>query len=157
MKAYQKMLLQLLVSAAYVFAMVKLGYISTEVYIPFFAINADLGVFFYILAIAFIIGTVNAVNFTDGIDGLASSITAIVCVFFAAAGIRSGDASTALLSCAVFGGLIGFLVYNAHPARVFMGDTGSLFLGGIVVGMAFMMNSPLIIVVCGIMYYVEVF
>ena len=155
LRAYQKFLLQTIVSAAYIFAMVKLGYITTEVYIPFFAVKADLGIFFYFSAIAFIVGTVNAVNFTDGIDGLASSITAIICIFFAATGIRSGDASTALLSCAVFGGLIGFLVYNAHPARVFMGDTGSLFLGGIVVGLAFMANSPLIIVICGIMYYVE--
>lgn len=155
LKPYQKILLQLVVSGAYLFVMTKLGYITTNVHIPFFSVNVEFGFFFYILAILFIIGTVNAVNFTDGVDGLASSVTGVVCMFFAVSGITSGDNATAVLSCAVFGGLAGFLVFNAHPARVFMGDTGSMFLGGIVIGLAFLINSPLIIVVCGIIYYIE--
>ena len=155
LKIHQKLLLQTLVAGIYLFAMAKLGYIYTSVYIPFLHTEIELGWAFFPLAIIFVVGTDNAVNFTDGVDGLASGVTAVVCAFFAAAAIRESIPSAALISCAVFGGCVGFLVYNANPARIFMGDTGSLFLGGITVGLSFLIGSPLVIVICGIVYYVE--
>lgn len=155
LKAYQKFLLQLIISAVYLFVSAKLGYIDTNVYIPFFGADIQLGKIYYALALIFICGTVNAVNLTDGVDGLAASVTGIICVYFAAIGIIGKSSAVAFLSCAIFGGCIGFLVYNANPARVFMGDTGSLFLGGIVVALAFSVGSPLIVIVCGAVYFIE--
>ena len=99
--------------------------------------------------------TSNSVNLTDGIDGLASSVTAAVCAFFAVKAVVSGEGAAATLAVAVFGGCLGFLVYNAHPARVFMGDTGSLFLGGAVVALSVMTGDPLILVIVGIVYFIE--
>ena len=97
----------------------------------------------------------NSVNLNDGIDGLCSSVTAVVGGFFAIVAFLNGMAELALLSSVCIGGCLGFLVYNFHPARVFMGDTGSLFLGGLVVGMAFMIDNPLLIVTAGFMYILE--
>lgn len=154
---FQKLLLQFVVAAMYVLFSVKYGLFDTSVYIPFIKANIELGRTFYAFAIIFICGTVNAVNLTDGVDGLAASVTGIICVFFAAVGARTSDAAVALLSCAIFGGCTGFLVYNANPARVFMGDTGSLFLGGAVVALAFSVGSPLAVVACGIVYFIEMF
>ena len=101
------------------------------------------------------IGTVNGVNFTDGVDGLASSVTLIVAVFFTVVsiGLKSGIEP---FTCAVVGGLMGFLLYNVYPAKVFMGDTGSLALGGFVAGCAYMMQMPLFILIVGLIYLVEV-
>ena len=101
------------------------------------------------------VGTVNAVNLTDGIDGLAASVTVPVAVFFAAVGARIGNTGVTIFAGALAGGLLGFLIYNFNPAKVFMGDTGSLFLGGMVCGMAFALDMPLILILVGIIYLCE--
>ena len=101
------------------------------------------------------VGTVNAVNLTDGIDGLATGVTIPVALFYMAAAAWFGRTDLAVLSAALAGGLAAFLIYNFHPAKVFMGDTGSLFLGGAVAALAFAYDMPLILVTVGIMYIIE--
>ncbi len=153
--ASQKYLLQL-VSAGLLLAALKLtGNITTELRIPFLGIEAELGIFYYILSILLITGIVNAVNLTDGIDGLASSVTLAVGAFFAVAAFVLESLPTVTAAAITMGACLGFLVYNFYPARVFMGDTGSLFLGALAVGMAYMIDNPLIIIVVGIVYIAE--
>jgi len=152
---WQKFLLQLIVASAYVGIMAAKGYLSTVIVIPFFRVEVDFGFFFYIISVVLICGIVNSVNLTDGIDGLASSVTAVVTAVFAVMSVAVSNDTSALFSCAVFGGCLGFLIYNAYPAKIFMGDTGSLFLGGAVVGIAFIYGSPLLILVMGIVYVFE--
>ncbi len=156
--ASQKYLLQLLASGGYLFALVRCGTVTTKLPIPFTDISLELGVFFYIFSLLLLTGVNNGVNLTDGIDGLDSSVTFVVGVFFALAAFF-GDvldvAGLSLTAALMIGGTLGFLVYNFYPARVFMGDTGSLFLGGLVVGGAFLTGSPLIVVLCGIIYIIE--
>lgn len=156
--AAQKFLLQLLIAGLYLLGMKLVGGITTELYIPFVGISLDFGIFYYIVALFLIVGIMNAVNLTDGIDGLASSVSVIVAIFFGIAAFLAAEAVNAPLyfaSAIVLGVCAGFLVYNFYPARVFMGDTGSLFLGGMVVGCAFLLGNPLIIVVCGFIYICE--
>lgn len=157
--AIQKLLLQILCAALYLVGMYFFGGLSEQsLYIPFVGVSLPLGFGFYIVALILIVGIMNAVNLTDGIDGLASSITAVVaiffglCAFFAASEVNG---ALSMISALMLGICIGFLVYNFYPARVFMGDTGSLFLGGMVVGAAFLLENPLIIVVCGFVYICE--
>ena len=153
--ASQKYLLQL-VSAGLLLAALKLtGNITTALRIPFTDITAELGIFYYILSILLITGIVNAVNLTDGIDGLAASVTLTVGAFFAVTGFVLEALPTVAASGIAMGACLGFLVYNFYPARVFMGDTGSLFLGAFVIGMAYMIDNPLIVVVVGIIYILE--
>ena len=103
-----------------------------------------------------IVGCVNAVNLTDGIDGLAGSVTAVTCVFFLAAGLLAELTTLSLFASALLGGLLAFVVgYNHHPAKCFMGDTGSLFLGGAVAAMAFALDMPLVLIPVGIVYILE--
>ena len=156
LKAYQKFLLQVVASAIYLFAMSSIGYVDTMLRIPFTDLHLELGWFYYIFAMFLIIGMVNGVNLTDGIDGLASGVTAVVGIFFGVCAFTSEFRSLSVASACTVGATLGFLVYNFNPARIFMGDTGSLFLGGTVVGCAFMMNEPLIIVLCGIVYIFEI-
>ena len=153
--APQKFFLQLVVASAFVGIMAYKGYINTVIYIPFFKVDIDFGFFYYIISVVLICGVVNSVNLTDGIDGLAASVTAVVTAFFLVMASVSDNVTVCLFSAAVFGGCIGFLIYNAYPAKIFMGDTGSLFLGGAVVGLAFLYASPLIILVVGIVYVIE--
>ena len=153
--ATQKYLLQLISAGLFLAALKLWGGLTTELVIPYFDVSLDLGIFYYIFAILLITGVVNAVNLTDGIDGLASSVTLALGAFFAVAAFTLGSVSTATVSGIAMGACLGFLVYNFYPARVFMGDTGSLFLGGLSVGMAFMINNPLIIVIVGIVYICE--
>ena len=153
--AAQKYLLQLFAAGLFLFGARMFGYLDTVLLIPFTNICIDLGIFYYVFSLILITGTVNAVNLTDGIDGLASSVTMIVCVFFSIVGLFKGYSDIALLAGCGVGGCLGFLVYNFHPARVFMGDTGSLFLGGLVVALAYMIGSPLLIVPVGIIYMAE--
>lgn len=153
--ATQKYLLQLISAGLFLAALKLTGNLSTELVIPYLDISVDLGIFYYIFSILLITGIVNAVNLTDGIDGLASSVTLAVGAFFAVAAFTLGSVPTAVVSAITMGACLGFLVYNFYPARVFMGDTGSLFLGALVVGMAFMINNPLIIVIVGIVYICE--
>ncbi|MBQ8140573.1 MAG: phospho-N-acetylmuramoyl-pentapeptide-transferase [Clostridia bacterium] len=155
LKAYQKFLLQILVAGIYVFALTALGHIDTSLSIPFTDISLELGWVYYVFAIILIVGIVNSVNLTDGIDGLASSVTLVVAGFFAVVAFNMLNVPLTLMSAALIGGLLGFLIFNAHPAKVFMGDTGSLFLGGAVTGAAFLINEPLIIVIAGGVYVAE--
>lgn len=159
LKAYQKFILQSIVAAAYISAMCALGYMDTVVPIPFTEIEFDLGIAFYPLAILLIVGVDNSTNLTDGIDGLCATVTAVVAAFFAlfglpVIGLLHGEAIT-YLAGALFGGMLGFLVYNWNPARIFMGDTGSLFIGGMVMGLAFLCDQPLIIIIVGLIYLIE--
>ena len=156
--AAQKFILQVLVAGLYLLAMCFFCSLTTELYIPFVNVSIDFGIFYYMIAMLLLTGIVNSVNLTDGIDGLASSITAVVAVFYSVAAFAAFESENVALSVVgalMAGSALGFLVYNFYPARVFMGDTGSLFFGGLVVGGAFVMNNPLIVVVCGIMFIVE--
>lgn len=154
--AVQKLVLQFSVAALYLFLMYKFGD-NTELFIPFLG-YVDLGFFYYIIMALIIVGITNAVNLTDGIDGLNGSITFFVALFLMIiATILGNFQSDVLFSASVAGGCLGFLVWNFHPAKVFMGDTGSLFLGGIVCAMAFAMDMHFILLLVGIMYLVEMF
>ena len=151
----QKLLLQIAAAALFVTVLRSMGYITGHVYIPFVNVLWQVPWFVYLpCAIFVIVGAVNAVNLTDGIDGLAASVTAVVALFFSGVFLALGD-SSAVFSAGLFGALLGFLLYNKNPARVFMGDTGSLFLGGAVCGMAFACDLPLILVPVGIIYIAE--
>ena len=152
----QKMLLQMAVCAVYLYVLYSKGVMTCNVYIPFVGISFDLHPIVYIFFAMFVmVGTVNSVNLTDGVDGLSSSVTIPVMVFFAAAAIAMDRFDLALLPACLVGGLIGYLFYNWHPAKVFMGDTGSLFLGGVVCGLAFALDMPLILVLVGFVYMCE--
>lgn len=152
----QKYLLQLILAGVYLSVMRGVGCLTTELYIPFADISLDLGIFYYIFALILLTGMVNAVNLTDGIDGLVSSVTTIVGVFFALCAFILTDSMEGVVPPALMiGSCLGFLIYNFYPARVFMGDTGSLFLGALVTGCAFLMESPLVIVLAGIIYIAE--
>jgi phospho-N-acetylmuramoyl-pentapeptide-transferase len=155
LKAYQKFLLQLVVAGAYIFAMRAVGRLDTSLALPFCDFSIELGWVYYVFAIILVVGIVNSVNLTDGLDGLATCVTLVVSGFFAVVAFSMLFSPLVLMSAALIGGLLGFLIFNAHPAKVFMGDTGSLFLGGAVVGSAFMINEPLIIVIVGGIYVLE--
>ena len=154
--AWQKLVLQLLVAAVYLWAMSACGFIDTALEIPYFDIELELGIFYYFFAILFIAGMVNSVNLTDGIDGLCSSVSAVVSAFFAVVAFVMLRPELAIFPATVIGGTVGFLMYNFYPAKIFMGDTGSLYLGGAVVGMAFLIEESLIIMIAGIIYLIEV-
>lgn len=155
LRAWQKMLGQILVTAIfayYIYAHTDLG---TEILIPFTGKMADIGWLYFPLMFFVMLGTVNGANFTDGLDGLASSVTVLIATFFTvvAVGYNSGVAP---ITCATVGSLLGFLVYNVYPARVFMGDTGSLALGGFVASTAYVLRMPLIILLVAFIYFAEV-
>lgn len=153
--AYQKFLLQVVAAVLYILVLKRTGYLDTVLYIPYFGKEFDIGLWYYPLAVVLITGIVNSVNLTDGIDGLASSETLVVGIFLAVVSFVTGNINLGFVSASLVGATLGFLVYNFYPARVFMGDTGSLFLGGAVVGAAFMINNPLIVLVFGFMYVLE--
>ncbi len=154
--AIQKAMLQLAVSALYLYLLYLEGSLTCNLYIPFTSITLTIHPMVYIfLAMFVMVGCVNAVNLTDGVDGLSSSVTIPVMVFFAAVCVALKRFDLALLPAILTGGLIAYLFYNWHPAKVFMGDTGSLFLGGIVCGLAFALDMPLILVLVGIVYIAE--
>ncbi len=152
----QKAMLQMAVSALFLYLMYSTGHMSTSLYIPFFNLTWDMHPMLYIFFAMFVmVGCVNAVNLTDGVDGLCGLVTIPVMVFFTAAAIALEKLDLALLPAAMVGALCAYLVYNWHPAKVFMGDTGSLFLGGLVCGMAFALEMPLILILVGIIYIGE--
>ena len=152
----QKAMLQMAVSALYLYLLYKQGVMSCDLYIPFVNVTLQIHPLVYIFFAMFVlVGGVNAVNLTDGVDGLCGSVTIPVMVFFAAAAISRGMYDLALLPAALVGGLVAYLFYNWHPAKVFMGDTGSLFLGGIVCALAFALDMPLILLLVGLVYIVE--
>ena len=153
----QKMMLQLAVSAIYLYLIYKQGVMSSQLYIPFFNVSFDIHPIIYIFFAMFVmVGTVNAVNITDGIDGLCATVTLPVMAFFAVVAACKGLWDLALLPACLFGGLVAYLFYNWHPAKVFMGDTGSLFLGGVVCALAFALNMPVILLLVGFVYMMEV-
>ena len=153
--AKQKIALQSLAAILYLAAMSLTDNINTALHIPFTSVSLELGWFYYVFAFVLIIGFVNSVNLTDGIDGLASSVTLVVGLFFGVVALIANDVALMLIGAALVGATAGFLVYNFYPARVFMGDTGSLFLGGLVVGATFVLDEPMIIFLVGIIYLIE--
>lgn len=153
LKAGQKSLAQLLVAVVYL-AVQQIFAPTTSFWLPFIG-DLDIGIFYYPLMLFIIVGTVNAVNLTDGIDGLDASVTMVAAMGFMVIASIAGFSQMNLLAAALAGGCLGFLVWNFHPAKVFMGDTGSLFLGGMVVALAFGLRRPLLLVFIGIVYVVE--
>ena len=152
----QKALLQVAMSALFLYVMYSMGSLTTSLYIPFVNVRIPLHPIVYVIFAMFVIvGCDNAVNLTDGVDGLCATVTIPVMAFFTAAAIAMGKYDLALLPAALLGGLIAYLFYNWHPAKVFMGDTGSLFLGGAVCGMAFALDMPLILILVGMVYIGE--
>lgn len=154
LKAMQKILAQILVTAIFGYLLLNYTDVSTEVIIPFTGVSFDLGVWFIPFLFIVMIGTTNSVNLTDGLDGLASGITVLVATFFAV--VSWGEQSGVVpITAAAVGSLLGFLLFNTYPAKVFMGDTGSLALGGFVAATAFMLNMPLFLLIVGLIYVLE--
>lgn len=149
-----KIVFQVVVCGLYLYMMAKYGASGTVVAIPFIG-SYDFGVWYYVLSMFLIVGMVNAVNLTDGIDGLATSVTLIVCLGFVIISTMFGYTGTSLLSTGVAGACVGFLIWNFYPAKVFMGDTGAMFLGGAVVAMAYGVSYPLLLIFAGIVYLCE--
>ena len=154
--AWQKMILQIIVTGVFAVYMVKYSGVALTMLSPFSGGKyLDLGWLAIPVLFFAVVGTVNGTNFTDGLDGLASSVTIMVATFFSVVAIGT-NAGIAPITCAVVGALLGFLLFNVYPASVFMGDTGSLALGGFVVSTAYMMQMPLFILIVGLIYLVEV-
>ena len=153
----QKMALQIVVTAIFAFYIVKVAKVPLTMLVPFTGGKYYWDIGWLAIPVLFfaVIGTVNGVNFTDGLDGLASSVTVLVATFFTvvAMGNKSGIEP---ITCAVVGALLGFLLFNVYPASVFMGDTGSLALGGFVASAAYMLQMPLFIIIVGLIYLIEV-
>ena len=156
LKPWQKMFLQIVVTGIFAYYLLNAADVSLTMRIPFMeGYFVDFGRLNIPLLFVVVIGTVNGTNFTDGLDGLASSVTVMVATFFTVAAVGTG-AGIAPITCAVTGALLGFLLFNVHPASVFMGDTGSLALGGFVAACAYMMQMPLYLPIVGLIYVVEV-
>ena len=155
--AKQKFLMQLVAAIGFVCWAVYGEGISTEVRIPFTSLAFDIGFAFIPLAVLVILATVNSVNLTDGLDGLATCITIVVAAFFMLFAEFGSfpNQTVALFAAILVGSLLGFLIYNKYPANVFMGDTGSLFLGGAVSGMAILLEQPLALIIVGLVYLIE--
>ena len=154
--AKQKFILQLAAAVVFLVLMRYEGLLTNDLYIPFFQVSITINWIVYLIFAAFVIvGCVNAVNLTDGVDGLATGVTFVVMVFFAVTAALWRLTTLALLPAALAGGLAAFFVYNHHPAKVFMGDTGSLFLGGAVAALGFALDMPLILIPVGIIYIAE--
>ena len=154
--ASQKFLLQLAAAIVFTVLLRYTGYLTPDLYIPFFNVSFQLPWAVYMVFAAFVIvATVNSVNLTDGVDGLATGVTLPVALFYLVVSLMWKVTDLSIFAAALVGGLCAFLIYNFHPAKVFMGDTGSLFLGGTVCGLAFALDIPLIIVLVGIIYLLE--
>lgn len=145
--AWQKMLLLLVVSGGYVYYLLEIFGVGTHIYLPFFKVYVDLGNWYIPFAILVLLSTTNVVNITDGLDGLAGGIMVIMATFFAVYGIINQINGITYISAVLIGCCLGFLVYNINPARVFMGDTGSLALGGFLGAIALMLQLPLLLLV----------
>ena len=152
----QKMALQIVVTAIFAFYLVQVAEVPLTMLVPFSGgYYWDIGWLAVPVLFVAVIGTVNGTNFTDGLDGLASSVTVLVATFFTVVAIGT-ESGVEPITCAVVGALLGFLLFNVYPASVFMGDTGSLALGGFVAGTAYMLQMPLFIIIVGFIYLVEV-
>ncbi len=156
LRAWQKFALQVVVTAVFTFYLMRYTDVSLAMKVPFAdGLYLDFGWMNIPILFFVVIGTVNGTNFTDGLDGLASSVTVLVATFFSVVAIGTGSGIEPI-TCAVAGALLGFLLFNVYPASVFMGDTGSLALGGFVAAAAYMMQMPLYIVIVGFIYMIEV-
>ena len=156
LRAWQKMALQIGVTGLFVYYLMNFHPEMLLMKIPFMSGKLlDLGILSIPAVFVVVIGTVNGTNFTDGLDGLASSVTVMVATFFSVVAIGT-NSGIEPITCAVVGALLGFLLFNVHPASVFMGDTGSLALGGFVAGTAYMLQMPIFIVIVGAIYLIEV-
>lgn len=157
LSAKQKFLLQLFFAVIYVIALKCMGRLDTEILIPFTHFRWEMPVWLYVPFILFVVvGVVNAVNLTDGLDGLATSITAVVALFFIIVSFVIFKAiGNTVFSAALLGGMLGFLIYNRYPAKVFMGDTGSLFLGACVALMGIDLKMPIFLIIVGFVYFFE--
>ena len=154
--AIQKFLLQLAAAILFLMLMRLEGRVTPHLYVPFLNVDLSLSWPVYMVFSAFVIvGAVNAVNITDGLDGLATSVSIPVALFFVSAATWWGYTQLGVFAAALLGGLLAFLLFNAHPAKVFMGDTGSLFLGGAIAGLAFAFDMPLALALVGIIYIIE--
>ncbi len=152
----QKMLGQIFITAVFAFYMVNYSGLGTEVVIPFTGGKMiDLGILYVPILFFVVLGTVNGANFTDGLDGLASSVTTLIAVFFTVIAVAA-KTDVHPVACAVIGALLAFLCFNTYPAKVFMGDTGSLTLGGFVASMAYMLQVPFFLPIVAFIYFVEV-
>lgn len=148
----QKTALQCLVITVYLFTLYKCG--VNYIFIPYYGILENT-VLFFVLGFVAMYATVNAVNFTDGVDGLCTSVTSIACIAFAVCGVIMNFAGVSLIACGLFGALIGFLMWNWNPAKVIMGDMGSFFLGGMICMFAFSLDAPWLIILIGVIYVAE--
>lgn len=155
LKAYQKIILQFALALYVAYYQYSASPSATQLMIPFTDHVINLGIMYIPFMMIFIIGTVNAVNLTDGLDGLASGVTLIVSTFFMIFAVSLSNSDVAILAAATAGACLGFLAFNSYPAKVFMGDTGSMALGGAVVAFATLTNSPLLIVIVGFIYLAE--
>ena len=155
LKAYQKIILQFALALYIAYYQYSASPSATQLVIPFTNHIINLGIWYIPFMMIFIIGTVNAVNLTDGLDGLASGVTLIVSCFFVLFAVSISNSDVAILAAATAGACLGFLGFNSYPAKVFMGDTGSMALGGAVVAFATLTNSPLIIIIVGVIYLAE--
>ena len=155
LSAKMKYLLQFIVASGFTFGMAWLNSFETYMYIPFYGKEVDLGWGWYVVSVLLITGVVNSVNLTDGIDGLASSVTFVVSAFFVVAGTVALNYGAVILGSVLIGITVGFLVYNLYPAKIFMGDTGSLFLGAGVISLAYLIDNPLIALISGVIYVFE--
>lgn len=156
LRSYQKMLLLLLVGTVYLIVMGTTGNLTTVVTLPFTGGKTfDFGWGFWPLALLCVAGMTNSTNITDGVDGLASTVTLVIAAFFTVAAFFTGDRDLSLVGGAMIGAMVGFLIFNFHPAKVFMGDTGSLFLGGIIMGAGFMIGNPIAILIASFFFILE--
>ena len=154
--AKQKIIGQLALSVLIGFVAVHMLRVSTEVIIPVLGWSVDFGILYIPFLIFLLVGTTNAVNLTDGLDGLASGVTLIVALGYTLIGVLQGQTAVVVFGAALVGSCMGFLVFNHHPAKIFMGDTGSLLLGGAVAGLAIMTKTELLLPLIGIVYVSEV-
>lgn len=153
--AKQKLIFQIIISVTFGVIAVNNNLVTTTLALPFTKLTFDLGWFYIPFITIFMVGVTNAVNLTDGLDGLATSVTVIVSAFFIFASTVLNNPEISYYGCSLAGALIGFLIYNFHPAKVFMGDSGSLFLGGAVSVMAISLKLEILLVLVGIIYVIE--
>ncbi len=154
LRAWQKIVFQLLVTAGFAFYIYNYTDLGTGIFVPFLGSELDLGILYIPFLFFVMVGTVNSVNLTDGLDGLASGVTALVAAFFMIVALGT-DSGLSPVCGAVVGSLLGFLLFNSYPAKVFMGDTGSLALGGFVASTAVLLKIPLMLVIVGLIYVCE--
>lgn len=155
LKAKQKLLGQLIIALVVTYVGINYAGLTQDVWIPFIGKSYDIGWFYYVLVIGVLVGTTNAVNLTDGLDGLASGAMAVASLGFTAVCLYFGKTNLAVFSLACFGACVAFLKFNYHPAKVFMGDTGSLALGGVLAALGILTKTELLLVILGGLFVIE--